>query len=145
MPGNPLQPINHGAESRPQGKAVPPAHLALLAYSDSLRAMLMDGLQASHIGQVHAYSTPNELDAAQDHFDALIIDLDLPATDALAVCSAQRLRDPRLTIVAMSARSGIAQRVAALNAGADQFLEKPVSHPELIAGIQRGLSRGRHF
>ena len=119
--------------------------LALLAHNDSFRAVLSDGLRQSQLGEVHAYNCPTELLASGISFDALLIDLDLPDNNGLSICAEQRQRHPRLTILAMSARSGISQRVAALNAGADQFLEKPVSHPELIAGLRRGLARGRHF
>ncbi len=127
------------------GSGVQTPYLAVLAHNDSLRAMLTDGLRLSQVGQVHAYSSLQELTDAKAEFDALIIDLDLPVTDGLAICTAQRKRAPQLTILAMSARSGMSQRVAALNAGADQFLEKPVSQPELLAGLRRGLARGRYF
>ena len=137
--------------TRPNSSEQPPLagtpmhQLALLAHNDSFSAVLSDVLRQSKLGDIHAYNCPVELAASGISFDALVIDLDLPDNNGLSICTEQRQRHPRLTILAMSARSGISQRVAALNAGADQFLEKPVSHPELIAGLRRGLARGRHF
>jgi two-component system KDP operon response regulator KdpE len=72
--------------------------------------------------------------------DALILDLGLPGADGLEVCRELR-RWTTLPILVLSARSGEADKVALLDAGADDYVTKPFSVAELVARMQALLRR----
>ncbi len=74
--------------------------------------------------------------------DVIVLDVALPALDGLAVC--QRLRSKGLPtpILMLTARDAVPDRVAGLEAGADDYLIKPFAVQELIARL-RALTR-RH-
>ena len=60
----------------------------------------------------------------RDH-DALVLDLGLPGMDGNRVLQRLRERDQRLPALILTARDSLAERVGALNAGADDFLANP--------------------
>jgi DNA-binding response OmpR family regulator len=71
-------------------------------------------------------------------FDLLILDLQLPGMDGLAVCSEVR-RDPRLKslpVVMLTARGDEADRIVGLELGADDYVVKPFSPKELVARVR---------
>jgi two-component system response regulator MprA len=75
--------------------------------------------------------------------DLLVIDVAMPGLDGLAV--ARRLRGKRLDtpILMLTARDGVADRVAGLDAGADDYLVKPFAPEELLARVRALMRRGR--
>jgi two-component system KDP operon response regulator KdpE len=75
---------------------------------------------------------------AQDRPDVLLLDLGLPDIDGLDVT--KRLREwSNIPIIVLSARGQENDKVAALDAGADDYLTKPFSVPELLARIRVAL------
>jgi two-component system, OmpR family, response regulator MprA len=74
--------------------------------------------------------------------DLLVLDVAMPGLDGLAVA---RLRGKRLAtpILLLTARDGVADRVAGLDAGADDYLLKPFAPEELRARVRALLRRGR--
>ena len=74
--------------------------------------------------------------------DVVLLDVNLPGLDGLAV--ARRLRDTgeRVPILCLTARHEIADRVAGLDAGADDYLVKPFELDELLARVRALLRRG---
>ena len=74
--------------------------------------------------------------------DVLVLDIGLPGLDGLAVC--RRLRDKGLAlpILLLTARDAVADRVAGLDAGADDYLVKPFATEELLARVRALLRRG---
>ena len=74
--------------------------------------------------------------------DLLVLDLGLPGLDGVAVC--RRLRDKGLAlpILMLTARDGLDDRVAGLDAGADDYLVKPFAPEELAARVRALLRRG---
>jgi two-component system, OmpR family, response regulator MprA len=75
--------------------------------------------------------------------DAVVLDVAMPGLDGLAV--ARRLRGKGLTtpIILVTARDAIPDRVAGLDAGADDYLVKPFASEELSARLRALLRRGR--
>jgi len=74
----------------------------------------------------------------QGDFDLLVLDLQLPGLDGLAVCAEVR-RDPRLRdvpIVMLTARGDEADRIVGLEMGADDYVVKPFSPKELVARVR---------
>ncbi|MGA1836009.1 response regulator [Herbiconiux sp. 11R-BC] len=77
--------------------------------------------------------------AAAEHPDLLMLDLGMPALDGLAVIEAVRGWSP-VPILVVSGRTGSADKVDALDAGADDYVTKPFAMDELFARI-RALTR----
>jgi two-component system response regulator MprA len=71
---------------------------------------------------------------------AIILDVGLPDLDGLAVCREIRQSGSNVPILMLTARDTVADRVAGLDAGADDYLVKPFAYPELSARI-RALTR----
>ena len=82
-----------------------------------------------------------ELADAND-YDAIVLDLMLPGLDGFAVCRALR-RDGRwMPVLMLTARTGVADRIRGLDAGADDYLVKPFDFGELLARLRALLRRG---
>lgn len=80
------------------------------------------------------------LRAAPKDYDLVVLDVMLPGMDGLTICRKLRSRGLRLPILLLTARDAVPDRVAGLDAGADDYLPKPFSFEELTARI-RALSR----
>ncbi len=76
-----------------------------------------------------------------DGFDALVLDVSMPRLDGLALCRLLRQRDDRTPVLMLTAREAIADRVAGLDAGADDYLVKPFALDELNARVRALLRR----
>jgi two-component system copper resistance phosphate regulon response regulator CusR len=74
-------------------------------------------------------------------FDLLILDLNLPVMSGSEVLRQIRSRDPDLPILILTAADHVTDRVACLDAGADDFLAKPFSFSELSARVRALLRR----
>jgi len=72
----------------------------------------------------------------EDHFDLVILDLMLPVMDGLEVCKELRTRKDYLPIIMLTSKSSEIDRVLGLEVGADDYLTKPFSFPELLARIK---------
>jgi two-component system KDP operon response regulator KdpE len=72
--------------------------------------------------------------------DLMLVDLGLPDGDGIEVIRAVRLWSS-LPIIVLSARSLEEQKIAALDAGADDYITKPFSAPELLARVRAALRR----
>jgi two-component system KDP operon response regulator KdpE len=81
-----------------------------------------------------------EIEARSHKPDLLLLDLGLPDTDGLTVIRQVRAWSP-VPIVVLSARTMEDQKIAALDAGADDYVMKPFSAPELLARVRAGLRR----
>jgi two-component system response regulator MprA len=74
--------------------------------------------------------------------DLIVLDLAMPGVDGLAVCRRLRARGFPTPILMLTARDGVPDRVAGLEAGADDYLVKPFAVAELVARL-RALTRRR--
>jgi two-component system KDP operon response regulator KdpE len=81
-----------------------------------------------------------EIETRSHKPDLLLVDLGLPDGDGLTVIRRVRAWSP-VPIVVLSARTMEAQKVAALDAGADDYVTKPFSTPELLARLRAALRR----
>ena len=77
---------------------------------------------------------------AQPH-DAVLLDLGLPDMDGLDILTAVRAAAPPLPVLILTARDGVEQRIAGLDAGADDYILKPFSLPELEARLRAVMRR----
>lgn len=76
-----------------------------------------------------------------DSYDLLILDLGLPRMDGLAVLRTLRARKDTTPVIIATARDGVHERVAGLDAGADDYVVKPYDYDELLARIRAQLRR----
>ena len=81
-----------------------------------------------------------EIEARSHKPDLLMVDLGLPDGDGLTVIRRVRAWSP-VPIVVLSARTMEEQKIAALDAGADDYVTKPFSAPELLARVRAALRR----
>jgi two-component system response regulator MprA len=77
----------------------------------------------------------------QSHFDLAVLDVMMPFADGLTVCKEARHRGIDLPILLLTARVEIGDRVAGLDAGADDYLVKPFVVDELLARCRALLRR----
>jgi len=73
--------------------------------------------------------------------DLLILDVMLPGMSGFEICRRIRMRDRRLPILMLTARSEEVDKVMGLDLGADDYLTKPFSVPELLARVRALLRR----
>ncbi len=74
-------------------------------------------------------------------YDLLLLDLGLPKRDGMSVLRALRGRKQRLPVLIATARDAVEQRIAGLDAGADDYVLKPFELDELLARIRALLRR----
>jgi two-component system response regulator MprA len=75
-------------------------------------------------------------------FDVVVLDVSMPVIDGLSVCRALRRKGDHIPVLVLTARTEITDRVAGLDAGADDYLTKPFSLDELFARLRALLRRG---
>jgi two-component system response regulator MprA len=74
--------------------------------------------------------------------EAVVLDVAMPGLDGLAVCRRLRAKGLGLPILLLTARDAVDDRVAGLDAGADDYLVKPFAAEELLARVRALLRRG---
>jgi DNA-binding response OmpR family regulator len=108
-----------------------------------LVAALHDGLTARGFAVDRAGSAEAASELMRvNPYDALVLDLGLPHMDGLALLRRLRARANLVPVLILTARGAVADRVAGLDAGADDYLQKPFAFPELVARLRALLRRG---
>jgi two-component system OmpR family response regulator len=106
-----------------------------------LAGLLARGLsEAGHDAHVRHNGGDGLLAATSGDYDALVLDVMLPGLDGLTVCRKLRERGVRVPVLMLTARGEVPDRIAGLDAGADDYLPKPFSFDELLARL-RALHR----
>jgi two-component system copper resistance phosphate regulon response regulator CusR len=75
-------------------------------------------------------------------YDAIVLDLMIPAPDGVEVCRAIRNAGSTVPILMLTARGSVDDKIAGLDAGADDYLAKPFDFGELLARLRALLRRG---
>jgi len=108
-----------------------------------LRTSIVRGLREASYAVDQAGTGPQALSLAADNeYDVIILDVLLPGKDGLIVCRTIREQGNRAPILMLTALDGVEQRIAGLDAGADDYLTKPFDFGELLARL-RALTRRR--
>jgi len=81
--------------------------------------------------------------ASSEPFELVILDRMLPGRDGLEILSALRRKGLLTPVLVLTARDGIEDRVAGLDAGADDYLVKPFAFAELLARVRALVRRSR--
>jgi DNA-binding response OmpR family regulator len=88
-----------------------------------------DGASALYLASINTY-------------DAVVLDLMIPAPDGLEVCRSLRAGGSTVPILMLTARDSVEEKIAGLDAGADDYLAKPFEFGELLARLRALLRRG---
>ncbi len=83
--------------------------------------------------------------AEEGNFDLIILDIMLPDMDGFKVCRRLRSKGDDTPIIMLTALTDVADRVAGLDSGADDYIPKPFSFEELLARIRVQLRRRGKF
>jgi DNA-binding response OmpR family regulator len=108
--------------------------------------MIADGVQTALRQDGHSVDWVGDGAAASDAlraaaFDLVLLDLGLPRRDGLSVLRELRERRDQTSVIVLTARDEVRDRVAALDAGADDYLVKPFDLDELAARMRSVLRR----
>jgi two-component system OmpR family response regulator len=89
-----------------------------------------NGVDAQHLGQTETY-------------DAVVLDLGLPRLDGLSVLERWRAAGRTMPVLILTARDGWHEKVAGIDAGADDYLVKPFHMEELLARLRALIRRAQ--
>ena len=104
---------------------------------------LQQGLEAEHYTvEVEHDGVAGEARATAEQFDLIILDIQLPKKDGLAVLKQLRADQVRTPVLMLTAKTSTENKVEGLDAGADDYLTKPFSFEELVARVRSLLRRG---
>ena len=119
-------------------------YLVLVIEDDpAIRSVLRTLLEAHHYRVVEAENGKRGVLEARNHRpDLAIVDLGLPDRDGQAIIREIRSFSP-VPILVLSARTMEQDKVAALDGGADDYVSKPFSAPELLARVRAAFRRRR--
>ena len=76
-----------------------------------------------------------------ESYDAVVLDVMMPGSDGIEVCESLRAAGDQLPVLMLTARYAVRDRVAGLEAGADDYLVKPFANEELVARLRALLRR----
>jgi two-component system response regulator MprA len=115
----------------------------LIAEDDrAVRESLVRALQLEGYTVAATNNGAEALDAVrQAEPDVLLLDVSMPLVDGLTVCRVLRSEENRLPVLMLTARTETSDRVAGLDAGADDYLSKPFDLDELLARVRALLRR----
>ena len=128
--------------------------MVLCATIDAMRILLVEdepeaarllakGLrEQAYAVDVAATAVRRVFRAQTTDYDAVILDVILPALDGLSVCRELRAAGSSVPILMLTARDAVQSRIAGLDSGADDYLTKPFDFNELLARLRAVIRRG---
>jgi DNA-binding response OmpR family regulator len=116
----------------------------LIAEDDvKMAGLLKRGLEEEGYAVDVARTGPDALWAGTENpYDAILLDVMLPELDGFEVCRQLRAGNRWAPVLMLTARDAVPDRVAGLDAGADDYLTKPFSFSELLARLRAIMRRG---
>ena len=110
--------------------------LLLIEDDPAVSAYVARGLtEMGHSCDVLSEGTDGLFQATRESYDVLVVDRMLPGLDGLSLVRALRAAGVRVPVLFLTALGGIDDRVAGLEAGADDYLTKPFAFAELMARV----------
>ncbi|MEU7054812.1 response regulator transcription factor [Streptomyces sp. NPDC046197] len=118
-------------------------HFLVVDDETRLVELVVRYLQESDHSAEGRHDGPSGLEAARDpRVDAVVLDVMLPGMDGIEVCRTLRREGIDVPVILLTARGAVSERVAGLDAGADDYVVKPFALEELHARL-RAISRRR--
>jgi len=113
----------------------------LVAEDESrIASFISKGLTASGLQCMVVEDGPTAMAMAMtDEFDLMVLDIGLPGMDGFQVLSRIRESGSALPVIILTARDSVADTIAGLEGGADDYMQKPFSFGELLARIRLRL------
>ena len=109
-----------------------------------IASAVIRNLEVSGFAVDHAASLIDaQASVEAQRYDVMVLDLGLPDGDGLELLRHLRNRRDPLPVLVLTARDAVADRVAGLEAGADDYLVKPFAHEELVARLRALMRRPR--
>src|SRR5918992_4826118 len=128
--------------SRPHTRGVSGPKVLVVDDDPSVRAALHRALsQEGYRAAAVADGSLALVRLRDERFDAVVLDVLMPGLDGLEVCRRLRARGDRTPVLMLTARDAVADRVAGLDAGADDYVVKPFALDELLARLRALLRR----
>lgn len=117
-------------------------HILVVEDEKKLAGALQKGLEA----EKHSVRVANTGEEAfflvsTERFDLLLLDIMLPGRDGIEILKALRQKGLIMPVLVLTSKDAIEDRVRGLEAGADDYMVKPVAFPELLARIQAIIRR----
>lgn len=110
----------------------------------SLASHIVEYLELDDIECDYAERGDHGLELAlQQHFDLIILDLNLPGMDGINVCKELRRNAIQTPILMLTARDSLDNKLEGFNVGADDYLVKPFDLPELVVRIKALAKRAK--
>jgi len=103
------------------------------------RGLAKAGYAVDHVGSAEQATSAME----SESFDLAVVDIGLPGTDGLTLLQRMRRTGTALPVLILTARDALADRVSALDLGADDYLVKPFALPELAARCRALIRRSK--
>jgi len=130
-------------QSAPIFNALAGRRILIVEDDESLAGFLAGELQSKSFAVDIVYDGEAAVQALRGErlYDLLILDLNLPKLDGIAVLQSIKPSQQRLRMLVLTARSRVEDKVKALQCGADDCLTKPFSFAELLARVQALLRR----
>lgn len=126
------------------GEAVSPPQILVVEDELKVAGALRQGLEAEGYGVRLAHTGEDGFFlASSEPFELLILDRMLPGRDGLEILGALRRKGMLTPVLILTARDGVEDRVAGLDAGADDYLVKPFALGELQARVRALLRRSQ--
>jgi len=118
--------------------------ILLVEDEKKIASFIERGLKAHRYAVDIAADGENGLELAQiNPYDLIIIDIMLPGKDGITVCKELREQQIDSPVMMLTAKSSVADKVHALNCGADDYLVKPFSFDEFTARVAALMRRTR--
>lgn len=119
--------------------------MKILLVEDDIR--LAETLAEALADQLYVVDTALEAESALEYiragdYDLLLLDVMLPELDGISFCSMLRSQGYQMPILMVTARDTVSDKISGLDAGADDYIVKPVDLGELFARIRALLRRG---
>lgn len=112
--------------------------LLIVEDEEHIREMLQFNLEAEGYEVTLAQTGSQAIKAVKsEYFDLIVLDIMLPEMDGLAVCESIRSQNNDVPILFLSARDSVADRVAGLKKGGDDYLTKPFNLEELLLRVSK--------
>ena len=121
-----------------------PTRVLVVDDDPKILSLLRRGL--SYAGYVVDLAADGEEGLAVAHDrppDVVVLDVMLPGLDGLEICRRLRMGEPTLPVLMLTAKDRVPDRVAGLNAGADDYLVKPFAFEEFLARLRALMRRAK--
>jgi DNA-binding response OmpR family regulator len=121
-------------------------NILVIEDNTDIARLVMVNLRSKQLHVDHAADGSTGLDMAlTGHYQLVILDLMLPVIDGLDICRALRSEKVYTPVLMLTARTSELDRVLGLEVGADDYLTKPFSVPELVARVNAILRRSDQY